>query len=207
MKLGADNRTAALVAIALMVIAAFLIVRAWSGGSRPAAAATATPVQPEAAAEPATARPGRRAGRGGRSAARNASSTPIVTLDPRLRLDLLKLSEETEYKGSGRNIFSSVAEIPQPIASGIKPGPTTPAPPAPPPGPPPPPPINLKFVGFARGTGEPTKVFLTQGDDIFVAGEGDIVNRRYKVMRINANSVEIEDVLSNNRQTIPLTAG
>ena len=50
-------------------------------------------------------------------------------------------------------------------------------------------------------------MFLTQGDDIFVAAEGEIVNRRYKVMRINPNSVEIEDVLSNNRQTIPLTAG
>ncbi len=50
-------------------------------------------------------------------------------------------------------------------------------------------------------------MFLTQGDDIFVAAEGDIVNRRYKVMRINANSVEIEDVLGNNRQTIPLSAG
>jgi hypothetical protein len=27
------------------------------------------------------------------------------------------------------------------------------------------------------------------------------------VMKINPKSVEIEDVLSNNRQTIPLTAG
>ena len=34
-------------------------------------------------------------------------SAPVVnTLDPRLRLDLLKLSEDTEYKGAGRNIFS-----------------------------------------------------------------------------------------------------
>jgi hypothetical protein len=205
MKLGAENRTAALVAIALMVIAAFMIVRMWSGGGQPAAAANSTPVQPEAAPEPAPAR-GRRVARGGRGGVRNAPSASAVTLDPRLRLDLLKLSEETEYKGAGRNIFRADAEIPKEIASAIKPGPTPPPPPPTPTGPPPPPPINLKFVGFARGTGEATKVFLTQGDDIFVAAEGDIVNRRYKVMRINANSVEIEDVLSNNRQTIPLTA-
>ena len=203
MKLGAENRTAALVAIALMVIAAFMIVRMWSGGSQPAAATNPTPVQPEAAAEPESAR-GRRVARGGRGTARNAPSGSAVTLDPRLRLDLLKLSEDTEYKGAGRNIFRAEAEIPKEIESAIKPGPTPPFPPPPPPGPPP---INLKFVGFARGTGAATKVFLTQGDDIFVAAEGDIVNRRYKVMRINANSVEIEDVLSNNRQTIPLTAG
>ena len=204
MKLGAENRTAALVAIALMVIAAFMIVRVWSGGGQPAAAANPTPVQPEATAAPAPAR-ARRVARGGRGAARNAPSGSAVTLDPRLRLDLLKLSEDTEYKGSGRNIFQAQAEIPKPIDNPLKDASKTPPPP-PPPGPPPPPPINLKFVGFARGTGEPTKVFLTQGDDIFVAAEGDIVNRRYKVMRINANSVEIEDVLSNNRQTIPLTA-
>ena len=206
MKLGAENRTTALVAIALMVIAAFMIVRMWSGGGQPAAATNPTPVQPEAAAEPAPAR-GRRVARGGRGAARNAPSGSAVTLDPRLRLDLLKLSEGTEYKGAGRNIFRAEAEIPKEIESAIKHGGPMPPVPQPPPGPPPPPPINLKFVGFARGTGEATKVFLTQGDDIFVAAEGDIVNRRYKVMRINANSVEIEDVLSNNRQTIPLTAG
>jgi hypothetical protein len=203
MKLGAENRTTTMVAIALMVIAAFMIVRIWSGGGRPAATANPTPVQPGASAEPAPAR-GRRVARGGRDAARNAPSGSAVTLDPRLRLDLLKLSEETEYKGAGRNIFRAEAEIPKEIVSAIKPGPTLPPPPPPPPGPPP---INLKFVGFASGTGAPTKVFLTQGDDIFVAAEGEIVNRRYKVMRINPNSVEIEDVLSNNRQTIPLTAG
>jgi hypothetical protein len=206
MKLGAENRTAALVAIALMVIAAFMIVRVWSGGGKPAAAANPTPVQPEAAAAPAPAR-GRRAARAGRGGARNAPSGSAVTLDPRLRLDLLKLSEDTEYKGAGRNIFSVQAEIPKPIEPAIKDASKTPPPPPTPTGPPPPPPINLKFVGFASGAGEPTKVFLTQGDDIFVAAEGEIVNRRYKVMRINANSVEIEDVLGNNRQTIPLTAG
>jgi hypothetical protein len=65
----------------------------------------------------------------------------------------------------------------------------------------------LKFFGFASSPGEPTSVFLGNGDDVFVAREGEIVNRRYKVMKINPKSVEIEDVLSNNRQTIPLTAG
>ena len=203
MKLGAENRTTAVVAIALMVIAAFMIVRVWSGGGQPAAAANPTPVQPDAAAVPAPAR-GRRVARGGRGAARNAPSGSAVTLDPRLRLDLLKLSEETEYKGAGRNIFRAEAEIPKPVESPIKKVETVIPPPT---GPPPPPPINLKFVGFASGTGEPTRVFLTQGDDIFVAAVGEIVNRRYKVMRINPTSVEIEDVLGNNRQTIPLSAG
>jgi len=39
------------------------------------------------------------------------------------------------------------------------------------------------------------------------AKRGDIVDRRYKVVRISPNAVEILDVLSNNRQSIPLTQG
>ncbi len=62
-------------------------------------------------------------------------------------------------------------------------------------------------MGFASHPGEPKKVFLSQGEDIFVAAEGEIVDRRYKVLRISPASVEIEDVLNNNRQEIPLTQG
>ena len=74
-------------------------------------------------------------------------------------------------------------------------------------GPPPPPPINLKFFGFANKPGEPKKIFLSQGEDVFIAGEGDIVDRRYRILHITPVSVEVEDVLNNNRQSIPLTQG
>ncbi len=65
----------------------------------------------------------------------------------------------------------------------------------------------LKFFGFTNEPGEPRKVFLSQGEDVFIAGEGEIVDRRYRVLRIGPNSVEMEDVLYNNRQSIPLTQG
>jgi hypothetical protein len=65
----------------------------------------------------------------------------------------------------------------------------------------------LKFFGFANKPGEPKKVFLSQGEDVFIAVEGDIVDRRYKVIHIAPTSVEVEDVLYNNRQSIPLTQG
>ena len=72
---------------------------------------------------------------------------------------------------------------------------------------PPPPPINLKFFGFANRPGETKKVFLSQGEDIFIAGEGDIVDRRYRVLHISATAVDVEDVVNNNRQSLPLTQG
>jgi hypothetical protein len=136
-----------------------------------------------------------------------------VSLDPTLQLDLLASTENTQYEGNGRNIFvSQMEDIPQPITSGVighgknndpQQVDIYHAPPIPQS-----PPIPLKFYGFASSPGEPKKIFLKLGDDVFVAGEGEIVDRRYKVMRISAASVEIEDVVgSGPPQNIPLTQG
>ena len=66
----------------------------------------------------------------------------------------------------------------------------------------------MKFYGFASRPGEPKRIFLKLGEDVFVAGEGEIVDRRYKVIRISPNSVEIQDVVNSGPpQTIPLTQG
>lgn len=126
----------------------------------------------------------------------------VNSLDPTLRTGLLKEEEATKYESKGRNIFLLQAELPQPVKSPVVP---TPQPIYQ--GPPPPPPINVTFFGFANRPGEAKRIFLSSGEDIWVAKEGDIVNRRYKIVRINSNSVELEDVLSNNRQSIPLKQG
>jgi hypothetical protein len=144
--------------------------------------------------------------------ATSANTTAPVTkslinpLDPTIRVDLLESAQNVKYEGKGRNIFGQgTVEIPQTNTPVITPKPK-PGPP-PNPGPPPPPPINLKFFGVANRAGEAQKVFLSEGESIFVAHEGDIVNSRYKVVKINPQSVEIEDLLNNNRQSIPLTQG
>ncbi len=205
MKLGIENRTTTILALVLFVIAVFLLVRMFSSGGQPAAAATAnvTLASPATAAQPLGRR---RSPVRGRAPAGHAGVAQNLPLDPRLRLDLLKQSEDTRYTGNGRNIFRAEAEIPKPVAPPVKEAQKPPPPPVPQ-GPPPPPPINLKFFGFASQPGEPTRVFLGQGDDVFIASEGDIINRRYKILKISPKSVEVLDVLSNNRQTIPLTAG
>jgi hypothetical protein len=147
------------------------------------------------------------------SATRGGSKTKhkerTESLDPTLRLDLLAASEQTRYEGNGRNIFVSQADpvaIPTPVARGnTDTGPMnnyrTPTPP-------PPTPIPLKFFGFASKPGEPKKIFLSEGEDVFVAGEGEIVDRRYKVVHIAPSSVEIQDVVNSGPpQNIPLTPG
>ena len=133
------------------------------------------------------------------------------SLDPRLRLDLLANSESVMYEGPGKNIFRAAPEvvpIPKVRVSPLLPKPEVqPNAPLQPPPPPPPPPINLKFFGYSSGKGERPKAFLSQGDNIWVAHEGDVVNRQYKIVRITPTSVEVEDLLNNNRQSIRLTQG
>jgi hypothetical protein len=136
-----------------------------------------------------------------------AAQLPDNTLDPRLRLDILAASQNKKYEAGGRNIFR-MEEIKIPAVQGsvrqnAEMGP--PAPPTPTPTPPPPP-IPLKFYGFASKPSEPKRIFLADEGEVFVARQGDIVERKYKVIQINNTSVVIEDMLNSNRQTIQVTA-
>jgi hypothetical protein len=187
-KLGTENRKKTLIAGALLVLAVFLLMRAFSGGGDENAANTPAP-------NPAA------------SAAKNKNRKPARTLlahslDPTLRFDLLKSSEDVTYKGNGRNIFSSQAPPPpEAIPQTITPVNTAPA------APPPPPPSGLKFYGYAGPKNGAKKIFLIKGEDIFLAKEGDIVDRHYRIVHVGTTSVQIEDVLTNHTENIPLGAG
>ena len=108
------------------------------------------------------------------------------------------------------NFIFSIADY---LASGcqIENGPNDCAPekvaPPQPPQPQGPPPIPLKFYGFATQTGQAKRVFLasTNSDDVFVGSEGQVINRRYRIVKVSNTSVDDEDILNNNKQTIPLT--
>ncbi len=207
MKLGAENRKQTIIAAALGVVLLLVVVyEFW-----PSSSTSASTPAPSATAEPVTAPSPK-----GRPKPRNSKNAPAKkeklpqSLDPMLHLDQLAMSEQIKYEGSGRNIFVSQAEteIVKPMGNG-----TTDKNPAEtktftPPPVPQPPPIPLKFFGFASQPGEPKKAFLSKGDDFFVAGEGEIVDRRYKVVKISPTSVEIQDVVSSGPpQNIPLAQG
>jgi len=198
--MGTENRKKTLWAAglgALAILAALYEVIPMLSGPSATSLANSSPA-PVAVARPTAQRRGAGPGKKGRSP---------ENLDPTLQLQLLAASEQTKYAGSGRNIFVSQPDpvIPQPGAPGHT---DTTAPVYVPPQPPQPPPIPLKFFGFANQPGEPRKIFLSKGEDVFIAGEGDIVDRRYKVVRISPNSVEIQDVVgSGPTQHIPLTQG
>jgi hypothetical protein len=202
-KLGTENRKQLIVAgvlgAVLLLIAAYEFTTFSSTNASTPTPATADLPQPSATS-------GRPAARRNSAlvAAKKLSGTQA--LDPTLHLNQLALTEQIKYEGSGRNIFVAQADavIPTPLGNGTpdnkKEAIYTP------------PPVNaqqpipLKFFGFANHSGETKKIFLSKADDVFIAGEGEIVDRRYKVVRISPTSVDIQDlVISGPPQSIPLT--
>ncbi len=129
------------------------------------------------------------------------------SLDPTLDESAMLRTESLVYTGTGRNIFS-MTSVAAPVALPAvvpkpRPGPVVP-PPVVQQGPPPPPPINLKFFGTEQRTNAPLQAFLSHGDDIYLASQGDIVARIYKIVKITERSIQVEDLSNQNTQTLPL---
>jgi hypothetical protein len=214
LRVGAESKPKLFAAIglgAIVLLIAVVQVPKFLGTSAP------TPVAPpvSSAARPATS--ANNSSNSSNTAANNLGAAATAypheavrlpsssALDPTLHPELMAQAEDTTYSGNGRNIFSPNSAAPTPIniekAQKFRPGP-----PAPPPGPPPPPAIDLKFYGYsAMQGGGNRQIFLLHGDDIFLAHEGDVVNRRYRVVTIRPFSVEIEDIPYHNTQSLPLS--
>lgn len=143
-----------------------------------------------------------------------------MTVDPTLRLELLARMERLQISGGMRSLFdfSNMPSGPMKPEPKIIPVKARPAPkpfigpmPAPPPAPvivppkPQAPPIPLKFYGFSTsGRGGNRRAFFLDGEEILVAGEGETVKKRYKVIRIGLTTVTMEDTQFSQQQTLPI---
>lgn len=129
---------------------------------------------------------------------------PLGVDNPSLHWDAVGKTRKTEYKSSGRNIFSR--ELPPP------PRPKTPIPdpkiPIVPPPPPPPvvPPLPAKYFGFGTIPNGTAKVaFLSGGEgDVYVVKEGELLLNRFRILRIGNTNLEYEEVSTGLRGTAPL---
>ncbi len=141
-----------------------------------------------------------------------------ANIDPTLRLDLLAKVKTVGVDAGSRSLFEIAAAPPEQIKAIKEPdkiaiarrivGPVQPPPVAAPPEPRAPP-IPLKFYGFVNKTKVGDKrAFFLDGEDIVIAGEGDMIKKRYKIVRIGVNSAVVEDTefKTNNEQTLPLVA-
>lgn len=203
MKFGAEDKKRLIqagIAVPLALIGLVYLYVEVFGGSSPAPA----PV-PAAVTSSTVSGSKATAGNGAGASAKRVATAP-VQLDPTLHPEVMAAAESLVYTGNGRNIFSASAVpvgIETPIASArpvaVKAVPAVY-------GPPPPPPIDLKFFGTETTADGKRKAFLLHGEDVFIASEGDVVDRRYRVGKILANSVQVEDMPNNNQQTLPLAA-
>ena len=224
MKLGIDEPKKLIILGALVLVGGYVEFSNVFSSSTPSSRAASQTAPRAGQATPAdsvqTARP---VARSSRSRIQSDEFHPVLhskrpeeridpaTVDPTLRLDLLAKVQQAELAGPGRNVFQFGQAPPKPLppepkvqlTKAVAPA----APPAPPKpaGPPAPPPINLRYYGFSSVAGSSTKTaFFLDGEDILVAKEGDTLKRRYRVVRIGATSVVMEDTESKRQQTLPL---
>ncbi len=208
--LGTENKRQVILASILgvvLVICAFWVFHIFFGspsaansGPAPVAPTLENPPAPSSAPSSATAGTSATAGK-------EAQRLTNAGIDPSLHFDKLAQSEDVEYSGSGRNIFSAESvpvAIPVPIKSARNNIAQANAPPAVP-STPKPPSIDLRYFGYSQDEHKQLKAFFMHGDDIFMARTGDIVDHRYKIGVIRPLNVEVTDLAYNNTQTIQIS--
>jgi hypothetical protein len=68
----------------------------------------------------------------------------------------------------------------------------------------PPPPIPLKFIGTIDAPGVGTIAALSDGKFVYHGREGDVIEGRYRIVKIGVESIVMEHVDGGGRQTIRL---
>jgi hypothetical protein len=225
MKLGAQRKKLVILGVLLVVLAVAIVMNVTSDDRPPAARAaaasrpTARAVPAGIAAEPPApetrSRPSAHAeSRQLRLSMKDQHADP-ATVDPTIRIDLLAKVQTVNLAGGERNLFQFGAAPPPPTKPEARLFPKLPpsgtASTAPdtqtqlPEVKVPPPPVPFKLYGYSTNPRTGTrKAFFLQGDDIVVAAEGELIQRRYKVVRIGIDSCVVEDTEFKLQQTLKL---
>ena len=63
----------------------------------------------------------------------------------------------------------------------------------------------MKYYGYGTiPNGTAKRAFLTDGEEVFIVGEGDTLLGRYRILRISNASLEFEEISSQRRNSAPL---
>lgn len=150
-------------------------------------------------------------------AAGGAQADPAVP--PPLGLDRMEASRTAP--ANRRDLFRFGAVQPAPGAAPADPGQAQPRPPAGrrgtqaqpapiapvDPGPPQPAPIPLRYVGYADNPGVGRVAALSDGRFTYNGREGDVIEGKWRVVKIGVESVVLEYVNGTGRQTLRLAGG
>ena len=136
------------------------------------------------------------------------SSRAASTVAP-VKLEQLT-SERQPPSDTTRNPFRYQPKAPPPPPPPSKMAPvappsnvsTEPPRPVPPPGPPP---IPLKFIGTLTRANGVQWAALTDGKNVMYGRDGDIIDGRYRIVKIGTESIELTYVDGRGRQVVRLT--
>jgi hypothetical protein len=137
--------------------------------------------------------------------ASNVQFTPLDVQEPQLRLDLLDKIKKSAYTGTHRNIFIFGPAPPPALTPAEKReeararivGPVRT----------PPPPLNIpvQFFGTASMPDSGKHIaFFQSGEDVMIVPEGDTFLNLYRLVHIGPESVEVEEISSGRRGTVPM---
>ncbi len=182
-----SNRPRPWLLIALaVVLAAYLVTTVWPRAQAPIPVGAPAP-------------------RDARKAADNGTIDPE---DLKVRLEALQ-GARPDPGEADRNPFRFEPKAPPPPPAGSSGAPPVFAPPVdpttPPVGPPPPPPIPLKFIGIVEGRSVGKVAAFSDCKRTFHGREGDIVDGRYKLLKIGIESVTMSYPDGRGQQTIRLS--
>jgi hypothetical protein len=133
------------------------------------------------------------------------AAAPIPVVD--LRLELLEQTR-ADLDEPQRNPFRFRPRPAPPVARPApSPVPAAAPQPAAPPAPSGPPPIQLRFIGLFDAPGQAGRVAIMSDGrgNVFQGKEGDIIEGRYRVGRVTADSLELSYVDGRGRQVIRLS--
>jgi len=128
---------------------------------------------------------------------------------PAVRLEALAPGEG-DAPDAGRNPFrfqprAPARPAPSPNAASAGPAPVAGAPVTSRPATSAAPPIPLKFIGTVAVPGAGTIAALSDGTFVYHGREGEVIDGRYRIVKIGVESIVIEHVDGRGRQTIRLT--
>jgi hypothetical protein len=65
--------------------------------------------------------------------------------------------------------------------------------------------LPVKFFGFASDNqGNHRRAFFTNGDEVYIVGEGEMLLGHYRVLRIGNDRVDFEDTTVGRRGSQPI---
>lgn len=183
--MGAERRKQVLLG-GLALVVAVVVYRAWLAGPSTVQSRASNHVGAPARGPAA-----------GKAAGAEAADVHLAALE----------AERPKPGESARNLFAFKLKPPPPPPPSAMPRlPAAPVVPAGPPPPPPLPPIAFKFIGIVEASAQPAKIaVLSDGHNVFQGREGDIIEGRYRILRIGVESIEMAYLDGRGRQTIRLT--